>query len=295
MSGPLQLTPRRLAQFRSLELIAHSVVEGFVTGLHKSPFKGFAVEFAEHRAYAPGDDTKHLDWKIFGKKEKFFIRQYEEDTSLRAYLLLDISGSMGYKSGRYAKLDYGRFICGVFSYLLLQQSDSVGLVTFDRSIHRLLPPGSTRRHLKRLLDELGQARPGADTELGNVMHRLAERLHRRALIVMVSDLFDDSERIVKALNHFSHRKHEVLVFQVLDRQEIAFSFSGQTRFEGLEKGEMILADPPRIRREYVKQFEHHQHEIRRACHRLKIDFRQMVTDEPFEQSIARYLAERLKH
>lgn len=292
MAVPSQLTPQRLARFRSFELLAHFVVEGFLTGLHRSPFKGFAVEFAEHRPYTPGDDLKHLDWKIFGRFDKFFVRQYEEDTSLRAYLLLDTSGSMGYRSGHFAKIDFARFVCGVFAYVLLQQSDAVGLASFDSDIRTLIMPGGTRRHLKRLLDTLSAATPGEDTRLGTVMHHLATRLKKRALIVIVSDLFDDSDRVVRALNHFARRKHEIVVFQILDRRELSFPFTEQTRFASLEGDECILADPMRIRREYQKQFAAHQTEIRKACHRLRIDFRQLVTDEPFERSMARYLAGR---
>lgn len=294
MPAPLQLTAQRLSRFRSFELLARSVVEGFVTGLHRSPFKGFAVEFAEHRPYTPGDDIKHLDWKIFGKKEKFFIRQYEEDTSLRAFLLLDTSGSMGYKSGQFSKIDFGRFICGVFSYVLFQQADAVGLVTFDANIRKLLSPGTTRQHLKRILDSLQAAQAGKDTKLGFVMHRLANRLRRRTLIVIVSDLFDDSREIIKALNHFSHRRHEVVVFQVLDRKELSFPFAEQTRFESLEGDDVVLAEPVRLRREYQKQFQRHQLEIRKACHRMHIDFRQVVTDEPFEKTMAKFFAERMR-
>ncbi|MDT8390135.1 MAG: DUF58 domain-containing protein [Lentisphaeria bacterium] len=288
-----QLTSRRLSRFRSFELLARSVVEGFVTGLHRSPFKGFAVEFAEHRPYTPGDDVKHLDWKVFGKNEKFFIRQYEEDTSLRAFLMLDTSGSMGYQTGAFSKLDFGRFICGVFAYVLFQQSDSVGAVTFDSNIRQLLSPGGSRRHLKRVLDTFGAAKPGKDTDLGMVMHRLANRLRRRALIVIVSDFFDNSREIIKALTHFSHRHHEIIVFQVLDREEVTFPFSGQTRFEGMEGEPGVLVDPVRVKTEYQRQFTLHQTDIRKACHRLHIDFRQMVTDEPFEKAMGKFFADRM--
>lgn len=294
MSHPPQLTPKRLAQFRHFELVAHRVVEGFLTGLHRSPFKGFAVEFAEHRPYSPGDDTKYLDWKVFGKKDRFFVRQFEEDTSLRAYLLLDTSASMGYGSGRFQKLDYGRFICGVLSHVLAQQSDAIGLVTFDSDIGQFLIPGGTLRHHRRLLEVLQSARPGGQTQLATVLHSLANRLRRRALIVLVSDLFDDCGRIVKALSHFAYRKHEVIVFQVLDRNELSFPFAEQTRFENMESDEIIIAEAARIRREYLHQFRHHQTEIRKACHRLRMDFRQLVTDEPFERAMATYLAERMK-
>ena len=293
MPAPDQLTSRRLSRFRSFELLARSVVEGFVTGLHRSPYKGFAVEFAEHRPYTPGDDVKHLDWKVFGKNEKFFVRQYEEDTSLRAFLMLDTSASMGYQTGDFSKLDFGKFICGVFAYVLFQQSDAVGAVTFDSNIRNLLSPANSRRHLKRVLDTFDTAKPGKTTELGMVMHRLANRLRRRALIVIVSDFFDDSREIIKALTHFSNRHHEVIVFQVVDRQELTFPFTQQTKFEGLEGAPEILADPPRIRSEYQRQFIAHQTEIFKACHRLHIDFRQMVTDEPFDKTMAKFFAERM--
>ncbi len=294
MAAPLQSAASRLAAFRGFEMLARTVVEGLVTGLHRSPFRGFAVEFAEHRQYAPGDDTKHLDWKLFGKLEKFFVRQYEEDTSLRAYLLLDTSGSMGYRSGHHAKIDFGRFICAVLAYVLMQQADAVGLATFDDDIRHLLPPRTSHAHLRRLLDTLGNVATGRETALGEVMHRLAGRLHRRALIVIVSDLFDDSEQIVRALNHFAHRRHEIIVFQVLDRQELEFPFAEQTRFESLEDDRRLLVDPLRIRREYLRQFGAHQTAVRQACHRLRVDFNQMITDQPFERTMAKYLAERLK-
>ncbi len=294
MPVPTALTPRSLAKFRQFELIAHSVVEGFLTGQHKSPYKGFAIEFAEHRQYSPGDDPKHLDWKLLGKLDRLYIRQYEEDTSLKAYLLLDCSGSMAYRSARFSKLDLGRFICGVISYILLAQRDSVGMVPFDNHIRQYLPPRTTRQHLKRVLDLLAASEPGEDTRLGEVMHAVASRLKRRGFVVIVSDLFDEAPTIIRALNHFAHRKHEVVVFQTLDRREVDFPFTEQTRFESLEGKEFILTDPIRIRREYRRQFEHHQTAIRKACHQLRIDFNQMFTDDPFERTMAKYLAGRLK-
>ena len=294
MPVPTQLTPKGLARFNHFELVAHSVVEGFMTGLHKSPYKGFAIEFAEHRPYTPGDDIKHLDWKLYAKLDRYYIRQYEEDTSLRAYLLLDRSGSMGYRSGRTAKIDFGRYICGVFTYLLQLQQDAIGLVTFDSRVEHHLPPRSTRTHMKAIFDRLTATQCGRDTNLGGVLHSLADRLKRRALVVIVSDLFDDSQAIIRALNHFSHRRHEVVVFQVLDRREVTFPFVEQTRFESLEQVETILTDPLRVRREYQRQFNDHQTAIRKACHRLRIDFQQLLTDEPFERQMAAYLAGRLR-
>ncbi len=294
MPLPSFITPTSLARFRHFEFIAHRVVEGFLTGQHKSPFKGFAVEFAEHRQYVPGDDIKHLDWKLLGKLNRYYVKQYEEDTSLRAYLVLDTSGSMAYKSGTLSKFDFGRFICGVLGYVLLQQQDAVGLITLDSRIRNHLPPRSTRHHYKVMLDTLMAEVPGSDTGLGGVLHTLANMLKRRALIVIISDFFDNVQDITLALNHFAHKKHEVVVCQVLDPSELEFPFRDLTRFESLEDDTHFLTDPVRLRREYLQQFDDHLNAIRKTCHQLRVDFTQFRTDEPFERSIAKYLAERLK-
>jgi len=285
---------RRLAAFRRLELIAHSVVEGFITGLHKSPFKGFAIEFEEHRQYVKGDDLKHLDWKLVGKLNRYYIKQYEEDTSMRAHIVLDCSGSMGYGSGKRTKFDCAQFISAVLAYMLVGQQDSVGLVTCTSKIERYLPPRSSARHMRNILDILEETTVGDDTGLGNVLHGLANRLKRRGLIVIISDFFDESEDVVRALSHFAHKKHEVIVYQVLDRKETDFPFKSMTRFESLEGEDFVMTDPVRLRKEYLHQFEMHQNEIRKACHRLRIDFVQMFTDETIEKSLAKYFAGRLK-
>lgn len=280
--------------FKRLELIAHSVVEGIVTGQHQSPLKGFAVEFEEHRTYTPGDDIKHLDWNVLAKTHRYYVRQYEQETSLRAYLVLDASGSMAYKSGTFSKLDYGRFVAGVLAYMLVGQEDSVGLVTCTSDIREFLPPRSTKTHLRNIMNTLKAAKAESDTGLGNVLHSLANRIRRRGLVMVISDLFDDPDDVAKALSHFAHKKHEVIVFQILDRQEATFSFSDMTRFESLEGDDFELTDPLRLRREYLRQFEEHQNRIRKTCHQLRIDFVQFFTDEPAERSLARYLAGRLK-
>jgi uncharacterized protein (DUF58 family) len=294
MSIKNYLTATKLASFKKFEMIAHSVVEGFVSGFHESPYKGFAIEFAEHREYTPGDDLKHLDWKMLAKTDRYYIKQYEEDTSLTAYMLLDVSGSMGYQSGTFQKLDFGKFICGVFSYLLLQQNDSIGLMTFDSKIRDFLPARTSKPHFRRIFDLLDGVKPGYDTGLGEVLHLLANRLKRRALIVIVSDFYDNFSDIERALSHFSHKKHEVIVFQVIDRQELNFEFSSLTRFESLETEQFNLVDPLRLKREYQRQFNQHQKALQKTCHRLHIDYVNMITDEKFESSIAKYLAGRLR-
>jgi uncharacterized protein (DUF58 family) len=289
-----KLNSRDFAAFRRLELIARTVVEGFVSGQHKSPFKGFAIEFQEHRDYVPGDDLKHLDWKVLAKSDRYYIKQYEEDTALRAYLVLDISGSMNYGSEGRTKLECGRLVAAILAYMLTGQEDAVGLVTCSSTIHTFLTPRSTKMHLKSILDTLGEAHSSDDTGLGNVLHSLANRIKRRGLIVIISDLFDDADDIVHALNHFAHKKHEAIVIQILDRKEATFPFRDMTQFESLEGDAVELTDPIRLRREYVAQFNAHQKQVREACHGLRIDFLQLFTDEPIERTLARYLVERLR-
>ncbi len=288
------LKPQRLKAFKRLELLAHGVVEGFITGLHESPFKGFAVEFAEHRQYVPGDDLKHLDWKLLAKFDRFYVKQYEENTSMRAYLVLDRSGSMGYTSTSYSKLDYGRFICAMLAYLLLQQNDSVGVATCDSKLNTYLPARAAIGHLRHIIQVLEATKPGHGTGLGNVLHSLAALIKRRALIVIVSDFFDNVDEITLALNHFAHKKHEVIVYQVLDRRETEFPFRRLTRFDSVEGPARLLVDPLRLKREYLRQFDLHQKRLRETCHHLHIDFVQLFTDQPFERALAEYLARRLK-
>lgn len=289
-----RLDARTLAAFKRLELLAHSVVEGFVTGLHTSPFKGFAIEFDEHRPYVAGDDLKHLDWKLLARKDRMYIKQYEEDTSLRAYFVLDTSGSMGYASGRYSKLDIGRFITGTIGYLLLNQMDSIGLATCAEKIEMFLPARSTRIHYKRLVDALDAVQPQSGTHLSETLHEMAIRLKRRALIIIISDLFDDPEKICLALNHFAHRRHEVILFHTLDRRELTFDFDAPTRFEHLENDDRRAVDPRPLRKAYLNAFEEHRNIIRRTCHDRRIDYQEIVSDEPIERRLARYLIQRLK-
>ncbi len=288
---------RQLARFRRFAMIARQVVEGFVAGQHRSPFKGFAIEFEEHRQYVPGDDLKHLDWKLVAKSDRYYIKQYEEDTALRAYLVLDCSGSMGYAgsgTGGMSKFDAGRFLVAALSYILIGQTDSVGLATCSSRLQRFLPPRSTPTQLKHILDTLDATRPGDDTGLGGVLHGLANRIRRRALIVLISDLFDDPDALILALNHFAHKKHEVIVYQVLDRRELSFPFTDMTRFVSLEGPELILTDPLRLKQEYLRQFTAHQRRLREACHRLRIDFVQVLTDELLDRALAQHLTRRMR-
>ena len=291
---PSILDTRRLSAFKKLELMARRVVEGFITGLHKSPFKGFAIEFDQHRPYVPGDDIKHIDWKVMAKTGKHYIKEYEEDTSLRGYIVLDRSGSMAYTSARYTKYDYARFVAAVMSYMLISQKDAVGMAVCDSEIRHFFPPKSTSIHYRNLIDTLEETETGEDTGLASVLHSLATRIKRRALIVIISDFFDDVEGLSLALNHFAHKNHEVVLFQVLDRRESEFPFNDLTRFESLEGETMILTDPVRIRREYLRQFQIHQKALQKTCHERRIDFVPVFTDEPIERTLAKYLVGRLR-
>ncbi len=285
---------QNLERFRRFELLAHSVVEGLFTGLHKSPYKGYAVEFAEHREYSPGDDLRHVDWKVYAKLNRFYVKEYEEDTSLHAYLLLDASRSMAYGPASQTKFDIGRAICGVLSYVLMYQHDAVGLMTFDEKIRTHLPPRYGRSQTTQIMGTMRDEKTGSETDMSGVLHKLADTLRRRALVVIVSDFFDDPEKIARALDHFAHRKHEVLLFQVLDKRETDFNFSDMTRFECLESGISALVDPVRIRREYLRRFQEHQQILKRACRKHRIHLIRFFTDDAFEPTMARYLAGRPK-
>ncbi len=294
------LNPRDLQQVANLQVLARLVVEGFTSGLHRSPHKGFSVEFKQHRQYVPGDDLRSLDWKVFGKTDRFYIREYEEETNLRATLLVDCSGSMNYgadKPGKdgVSKLHYASRAAACLAYLMLQQADSVGLVTFDQKIRRYIPPRSRASHLKILLDEMEQCTPGGESELGHVFHDLAPKLHRRGLVVVFSDCFCDVAELMRALAHFRHAKHEVIVFQIWDRDELDFPFKQWTRFDSMEVvGDHHMVDPAHLREAYLENLARFRGELEQGCHRHRIDLVPMTTDQPYAEALAQYLALRRK-
>jgi uncharacterized protein (DUF58 family) len=288
------LDPVTLSKIGRLELKARLIVEGFISGLHKSPYHGFSVEFAQHRQYAPGDDLKHLDWKVLARSDRLYIKQYEEETNLRCMILLDSSESMQYKSpdAPLSKLEYAKHIAASLSHLILTQQDAVGMMHFDSEVRRMVRPSSNRAHLRSIVDVLESIEPVEKTGLDRVFHDLAERIERKSLIVVLSDLFDDPERLLFGLSHFRHRRHEVLVFQILDNHEITFPFQNQTLFEGLEDMPEIQADPRALRAGYLRAFERFQTRVKRGCRNNKIDFRLINTGHPLDQVLSSYLATR---
>lgn len=289
------LQPNDLRRIANLQVFARQVVEGFCSGLHRSPHKGFSVEFKQHRQYVPGDEIRHIDWRVFGRSDRYYIREYEEETNLRSTLILDRSGSMGYagKSGM-SKFEYGTKLAACLSYLMLQQADSVGLVTFDTKIRKYIPPRSRVSHLKVLIDELEKGEVGGETELGDVFHDLVPKLHRRGLLVIISDCFGDVTTFLRAMAHFRHAWHEILVFQIWDRDELDFPFKGWTQFECLEHaGVKHMLDPVLLREAYLANLEKFRDELLRGCRRHKIDLVPFCTDQPYAEALAAYLSRRL--
>ena len=288
------LDPVALSRLKNLSLAARQVVEGFFAGLHKSPHKGFSIEFAEHREYTPGMDPRHVDWRVLGRRDKLYVKQYEEETSLRCYLLLDKSASMGYKSDGAAmsKLEYASFLAATLAYLAAFQHDAAGLVTFDGRVRDQIPARQGPGHLRVLMQKLEQTQAGEETSLAGVFHELAESLKRRALVVILSDLFDDPAALVAALKHFRHKKHEVLVFQVLDPAEVTFPFDDVTRIEDMETRREITSDPRAFRKAYLDEFNRFLDAIRGGCRAANIDHTTAQTDRRFDQFLGAYLARR---
>ena len=284
------VTAEDVRRISNLEVLARLVVEGFCSGLHRSPHKGFSVEFREHRAYVPGDEIRHLDWKVFGKTDRFYVREYEEETNLRATILLDASGSMGYGSGETIKHAYATRLAACLSYLMLRQADGVGMVDFDDEVRRYIPPRSRPGHLRVLIDALEDTEPGGETGLGKVFHDLVPKIHRRGLLIILSDCFGDVGEFLSALAHFRHSHHEIIVFQIWDRAELDFPFRRWTRFESLEQADRYrLADPAHLRRAYLENLARFREELRRGCHRHRVDLVPLVTDRPYAEALANYL------
>lgn len=285
--------PKTLAKFANLELVARHVVEGFISGKHKSPFKGLSVEFAEHRQYTPGDEIRYIDWRAYAKTDRYYIKEFEVETNLRCYILFDVSGSMRYSGREISKFRYGCYLSAALAYLMLHQQDAVGMVTFDTDIRRYIPPRARPDHLRVLLEELERTDPGGETELAGVFHNLAERVKRRGLVVIVSDFFYDMSDLLGALQHFRHRKHELLLFHVMAPDELNFPFSGWMEFRNLEvSDDRLRIDPSRMRAEYIERVKEFVVELKHGCGNMRADYVQLSTDMPFDYAMAKYLSGR---
>jgi len=289
------LNPETLAKLHGLQLRAKLIVEGYVSGVHRSPFHGFSVEFAEHREYAPGDDLRYLDWKVFGRTDKYYLKQFEEETNLICHLLLDTSESMLYQSegAPLSKLEYAQCAAAALSYLILHQQDSVGLSTFDNEIRALIRTSSSPSHIKQLLQVMENTTAERKTSIGPIFHELAERFKKRGIVIVLSDLFDDIDRMIAGLKHFRHRRHEVVLMHVLDPAELDFPFQRTTMFKGLEQMPEVLAEPRALRKAYLEEFNAYLKELKRGCRKHQIDYVLLRTDQSLEVVLSSYLASRV--
>jgi len=287
-----QIDRRAVGRISRLQLRARLAVEGYYSGIHKSPYHGFNVEFAEYREYSPGDDPRYLDWRVLARTDRFFIKQFEAETNLSCYILLDSSGSMDFSTVRETRLDYGAALAGALALLMLHQGDQAGLVVFDNQVRQFIPPRGNARHFGVIVDALEALTPGADTDIAGVLHQIAERVRRRSMVILISDLFDDPERLLRGLQHFRHRRHEVIVLHLIDDAEVEFPFERVTLFEGIERGEEVVVEPNVVAEAYRRRFRQFLDQVRRGCVEKNIDYYRMSLSEPFDKALTAYLARR---
>ena len=288
------LDPRVLNRISGLELKARLIVAGFIAGLHKSPYHGFSIEFAEHREYVPGDELKHLDWKVFARSDRYYIKQYEEETNFSAYILLDTSESMLYKSSpdTPSKLEYGSYIAASLAWLIQQQQDAVGLYPFHNKVYSPIAPSTHRSKLLDMMGLLEKPEIGPDTDVGPVLQQVAGQIGRRGIVIIISDLFNPPKKFQEGLATMLAKRHEVIVFHLFDRFELTFPFERMTRFEGLEQYDDLLLDPRPLRKAYLEEVEAFTTDIRRVCLKSRADYQLLDTDTRLDVALSKYLATR---
>jgi len=286
--------PDGLSRVGNMELVARQVVEGFLTGRHRSPYHGFSVEYLDHRAYTPGDEIRSIDWKILARTDRYFVKLFEDETNLRAYILLDCSRSMAFQSGKLSKLEYGCYLAAALSYLMLHQNDAVGLVTFDTSVRQFLAPRARPTQFRRILEILEPVAGEGDTDVGVILHQVAERIRRRGLVIVISDLIDDEAKIAGGLQHFRHDRHEVVVFQVMDDAELSFPYDRTTRFKDIEGTGRVVANPKSLRPRYLERLQTFLDNIQSACYERGISYNLANTQQPYDQFLAAYLEKRAR-
>jgi uncharacterized protein (DUF58 family) len=314
MSAPVEnlgsasqlLDPQVVSSLESLEFLATQVVEGFITGLHTSPFRGFNQEFAEHRPYQSGDELKYLDWKLYGRTDRFYVKQFEADTNLRATLVLDASASMDFSGADLphtenarpsphagvTKFDYARMLAACLTYLLIRQRDAAGLAICEQGLRSYIPARATANHMQVILSALAEAEVGGETSLASALTDLASQLSRRGVILVISDLLDDPDQVIESLKLLRHRKHEVIVFHIMDRQEWELDYEGGIRFRNPEGYDTIDSDPVRLRQDYRRQIEALRNRYREGCLRHHIGYEWVLTDTPLEKLLPTFLAKR---
>lgn len=289
------LQPSTVAQLANIELKARLIVEGFITGLHRSPYHGFSVEFAEHRQYQPGDDLRYMDWKLVGRADRYYVKQFEEETNLRAMIAIDKSASMKFASaGNISKFQYASYLAAALAYLMIKQQDAVGLTLYDNEIRSYLPSRSKRSYIQEILKTLEYTEPSGETGTAAALNVLAERIARRGLIIILSDFFDELESIITALKHFRHKGHEVIIMQILDPRERDFNFGWDATFKDLETGEEMVTQPYQIRKSYADAMKNYCETLKRECLQRGIEYVLLDVSQPFDTALREYLGKRTK-
>ncbi len=282
--------PIILSKITSMELRARLIVDGVLSGIHKSPYKGSSIEFLEHKEYSPGNEIKHIDWKVLARTDKYYIKEFEEETNLRCYLFLDASGSMGYKSTGISKLEYAATLAASLTYLLLKQSDLVGLISFSDKALQYVPPRSRLTHLHAVLNAITALKTMGKSNIGAVLNEFIEKIGHRSLIIVVSDFFDDTQKIIRQLKHFQFKKNDVILFHILDPYELTFPFETITFFESMEDERRILADPKSVKDKYLSEINRYLEQLKQSCFENQIDYWLIDTSMPLDQALIKFLA-----
>lgn len=287
------LNPQIISRINNLDLRARLVVEGFMVGLHKSPYHGFSVEFSQHRPYMQGDNLRSVDWRVFGKTEKYFIKQYEEETNLKSYLILDCSKSMSYASNnQISKLDYASTLVAALSYMMIKQQDAISLTIYADEIKKYLPPKSSNSYLQQVLKELVSIESSSKTNTAEALNKIAEKIKRRGLVIIISDFFDDVDKTLKAIKHFAHQKNEVIIFQILDPMERSFGFGKDAIFKDLETDEELTTQPYQIQKAYQEAMSEFTNKIKRESLNSNFDYNLLDTSTPFDKALFSYIQKR---
>jgi uncharacterized protein (DUF58 family) len=287
------LDPAVLGRLSRLTVVPRGPVSGTVSGLHKSVLRGASVEFAEYRKYVPGDEIRYLDWRVYARTDRFYLKEFEAETNLRAHLVLDTSGSMGFSAAHGTRLDYARRLAATLAYVLVRQGDAVGLTTFAERRHHDLAPRHTPSHLRNIFDALAEVRAAGESRIVEQIHDLAERIRGRSLVILFSDLFADPEPLVDCLQHLRFRKHDVVVFHLLDRQEVDFAFDRPIRFVDLETPYTQTTDPVIVREGYTRALARHLEVLQRGCREFRVDYQRVVTDADYEKVLAAFMLQRM--
>ena len=288
------LSNESLSNLENLHIKAKKVVEGFIVGLHRSPYHGFSVEFSDHRPYGLGDEVRHIDWKLWGKTDRFFVKRYEEETNLKAHLLIDCSQSMSYGSNNSNKLEYAKILGASLSYMLIKNQDAVGLYAFDSNVKKIIQPKSTKGHLSTILSEIEKLEAANKTNIAQAIHECADKTHKKGLVIVISDLLDDEHKILTSLKHLLYKGHEVIVFHILDNQEINLDFNDRVKFVDLENKQTIIADTRQLNKIYKKKISKFIDFYKKNCFKKKIDYVNITTNQSLDIALSEYIMKRKK-